>query len=96
MCKLAADEGKYIVSGRRGDPKTQEMLQVVRESYAPNKVVIQLDPDHLPAKLLKLNSVLNSLVDTVQKEQPSLRICEGGTCHLPIFDIEEARQAVRT
>lgn len=85
---------QYIVSGPRDHPKTQELLRVIRSVYAPNKVVIQLDTSHPPSGLVELDSVLGFLVKEIQNEEPSLRICEGGSCHLPIFDVEKAREAV--
>jgi uncharacterized protein YyaL (SSP411 family) len=69
-------------------------LKLVRGSYIPNKVLIHLDPSSPPQELIKVNSVLGSLVETIKEEEPSLRICEGGACQMPIYDLEQARAAV--
>jgi uncharacterized protein YyaL (SSP411 family) len=76
------------------DERTQGFLRLVRGSYIPNKVLIHLDPANPPLELVKLNPVLRSLVETIKDEQPSLRICEGGACQMPIYDLEQARDAV--
>jgi hypothetical protein len=57
-------------------------------------VLIHLDPENLPLGLAKVNGVIESLADIVKNEEPSLRICEGGACQMPIFDLESAREAL--
>jgi hypothetical protein len=60
----------------------------------PSKVLIHLDPISPPIELAKVNGVIESLLAIVKKEEPSLRICEGGACQMPIFDVDQARQAL--
>jgi hypothetical protein len=60
----------------------------------PSKVLIHLDPTSPPVELAKVNGVVESLLEIVKKEEPSLRICEGGACQMPIFDVDQARQAL--
>lgn len=60
----------------------------------PGKVLIHLDPMSPPGELAKVNGVIESLLEVVKKEEPSLRICEGGACQMPIFDVDQARQAL--
>ena len=66
----------------------------MRGHYRPGKVLIQLDPENPPLELAKVNGVIESLMDIVKSEEPSLRICENGACQMPIFDLELAREAV--
>jgi len=66
----------------------------VRGHYRPGKVLIQLDPEHPPLELAKVNGVIESLLDVVKGEEPALRICENGACQMPIFDVELAKDAV--
>jgi hypothetical protein len=66
----------------------------VRGHYRPGKVLIQLDPGNPPLELAKVNGVIESLMDVVKSEEPSLRICENGACQMPIFDVELAKEAV--
>jgi hypothetical protein len=66
----------------------------VRGHYRPGKVLIQLDPENRPLELAKVNGVIESLMDVVKNEEPSLRICENGACQMPIFDVELAKEAV--
>jgi hypothetical protein len=67
---------------------------VVKGHYRPGKVLIQLDPENPPLELAKVNGVIESLLDVVKGEEPSLRICENGACQMPIFDVELAKEAL--
>jgi hypothetical protein len=67
---------------------------VVRGHYRPGKVLIQLDPENPPSELAKVNGVIESLMDVVKGEEPSLRICENGACQMPIFDVALAKEAL--
>ena len=66
----------------------------MRGHYRPGKFVIQLDLENPPLELAKVNGVIESLMDVVKSEEPSLRICENGACQMPIFDVELAKEAV--
>jgi uncharacterized protein YyaL (SSP411 family) len=80
--------------GSHEDDRTKALLGLVREKYAPAQVVIYIDPTIPPRRLATANETVKALLD-VKEDVPSLRVCEGGFCGVPIFDIEEARQALR-
>lgn len=66
----------------------------MRGHYRPGQVVIQLDPETPPLGLAKVNGVIESLMEVVKSEEPSLRICENGACQMPIFDVDLVKEAV--
>jgi hypothetical protein len=58
---------------------------------------MQIDPASPPLGLAQQNLVIQSLVDEMQKkaeDRPSVRVCENGACHLPVFELEEVRKMV--
>ncbi|KAK4687960.1 uncharacterized protein P7C73_g2148, partial [Tremellales sp. Uapishka_1] len=85
---------EFVVMGPPEDPSTRAILKSLREVYIPNKVVIQIDPANPPVKLAEKNETVKSLMD-VKESSPSLRVCEGGVCGLPIYELEKIRAAVR-
>nr|XP_019009574.1 cold-induced thioredoxin domain-containing protein [Kwoniella pini CBS 10737]OCF48355.1 cold-induced thioredoxin domain-containing protein [Kwoniella pini CBS 10737] len=97
-CGLMDIEKGYrevIIIGSPSDNKTTQLLQVIRSTYSPNQVIIQIDPSNPPYGLGKLNDVVKSLVDNIEagkEDEVSLRICENGSCGLPVKDLEEAKK----
>lgn len=79
--------------GTREDERTQALLKLVREAYTPAQVVIFIDPAKPPESLAKLNDTFKALLD-VEEDVPSVRICEGGVCGLPVTDLVEVRRAL--
>ncbi|WVR09254.1 hypothetical protein IAU60_006319 [Kwoniella sp. DSM 27419] len=88
---------EVIVIGSGSDPKTSSFLALARETYAPNQLLIHIDPAQPPDKLAERNEVIKSLIDGLDKagsHEPSLRVCESGVCGLPVASVEEARKAL--
>ncbi|GHJ87715.1 hypothetical protein NliqN6_4117 [Naganishia liquefaciens] len=89
---------EYIITGSSNDDFVKEARRIILAStYIPNKVVMQIDPASLPLQLAKQNPVIQSLVDDMQKkpeQRPSVRVCENGACHLPVFELEEVRTMI--
>lgn len=82
-----------MITGAADDEQTVALLRLVNSVYMANKVVIRIDPAHPPKGLAELNETVKSLLD---ESKASLRICEGGTCGLPITDLAEAERAIRS
>ncbi|WVW79178.1 hypothetical protein I302_101144 [Kwoniella bestiolae CBS 10118] len=84
---------EVIIIGSPSDPLTRRYLNLVHTIYAPYQVIIHIDPSHPPKALAEENDVIKSLIQGMINEV-SLRICENGTCGLPIKDIEEAKKVL--
>lgn len=71
-----------------GDPaaaETQALLQTIRAQYMPNKIVVQLDPQHLDAHLDALPLLRDLLSDKTQVGgRATVYVCHDFTCSLPI------------
>ena len=79
--------------GPIADDRTRAFLDLVHGYYNPAQVVIHIDPSNPPKRLAMVNDAVKALLE-VKEDAPSLRICEGGVCGLPITDFTEARLAV--
>ena len=80
-----------------GDGK---LLQVIRSTFIPNRVLVHLDPADPPRKLAALNASVRSLVEELERKgsgadsevrRVNVRICENFTCGLPIEDVGELK-----
>ena len=84
---------QFIVSGDAGSPDTAAFLQAIRQAFAPNRVLVHLDPARPPRELAKLNGTLRALVDDPNNTRPNVRLCENFTCGLPIYDPKDLKLA---
>ncbi|KAH9930526.1 Six-hairpin glycosidase-like protein [Epithele typhae] len=89
---LMADKG-YMQFIHTGSPHGTPLLQTVRTTFIPNRVLIHLDPTNPPRELAKVNSALQSLIEGLDKGEapprPGVRICENFACGLPITEVSE-------
>lgn len=73
-----------------GDPQaadTQTFLQTIRAQYIPNKIVLQLDPQHLDAHLADLPLLRDLLAGKTQVQgRATVYVCHDFTCSLPITE----------
>ncbi|WWC64299.1 uncharacterized protein I303_106909 [Kwoniella dejecticola CBS 10117] len=86
---------EVILIGSSSDPMTADLLRLIRSMYAPNQVLIHMDPSNPPTGLAKINAVVKSLIASIEagkEEGVSLRICENGTCGIPVRNIVEAKK----
>lgn len=77
-----------IIVGDRKEVKTQELLERIYERWIPNRLLVHVDPEALPRELAEGNEVVRSLVEGGDWT-PSVRVCEGGVCGMPIQSGEE-------
>lgn len=98
QANLALPGSQYIITGSPTDEFVKEARCIILAlTYIPNKVIMQIDPASPPLELTKQNPVIQSLVDDMRKnpeQRPSVRICENGACHLPVFELDEVRKMV--
>ena len=83
---------QFIVIGSPSDVRTVSLLEAIRKSFIPNRVLIHLNTENPPNELAKTNSTVRSLInekDILADIEPNVRICENFTCGLPIKDVEE-------
>ncbi len=73
-----------------GDPQaadTQAFLQAIRGQYMPNKIVVQLDPQHLDTHLDALPLLRDLLAGKTQVAgRATVYVCHDFTCSLPITE----------
>ena len=91
-------ESQFIHTGsKHGDGK---LLELIRSTFIPNRVLIHLDPADPPRKLAALNASVRSLVEELEEKnsgadsevrRENVRICENFTCGLPIKDVGELK-----
>jgi uncharacterized protein YyaL (SSP411 family) len=81
---------QFVVTGP--DAEAKPYLDLLRESYMPNRVVIRIDPDNPPVELGEVNATVKALLS---EKKAGLRVCQAGVCGMPIVDLEEAARAVR-
>lgn len=67
---------------------TKGMLGALHSTYLPNSATIHLDPKLNLDQVLKLNYTAREVVAAEGRETPSLRVCKGRTCGLPIRSVE--------
>jgi uncharacterized protein len=79
---------EIAIVGKRSDPITQTLLQVVYSTYVPNKVIAFLDPyDPQRTEIQELIPLLQdrSPVDT----KPTAYLCKDFACKLPVTEAAE-------
>ncbi len=81
---------EIAVVGPLSDARTQALLRVVRETYLPNRIIMQVDP---AARSQAGASPLLESRDLVDG-RPAIYLCRNYTCKLPITEVEELRQAL--
>jgi hypothetical protein len=73
-----------------GDPasvQTQTLLQTIRAQYIPNKIVVQLDPQHIDAHLDGLPLLRDLLAGKTQVGgSATVYVCHDFTCSLPMTE----------
>ncbi|KAK0394381.1 hypothetical protein QR680_000710 [Steinernema hermaphroditum] len=85
-----ASSVEFIILGPKDDALVKEALQLVRSKYIPYKTVIHVDPSNFEGTwLANHNSSLQSYIAGYSK--PSVHICEGTVCGLPLTDIEAVK-----
>ncbi|KAJ9125893.1 hypothetical protein QFC24_002678 [Naganishia onofrii] len=87
---------QYIIVGSPDDDFVKETRRIILASiYIPNKIIMSIDPTSPPLELASRNPVIQSLVEDLKQRgdsRPSVRVCENGACHLPVFNLQEVRK----
>ena len=77
---------EIVISGRRDDPNTEKLIDVVREHFLPRSVVLFLPREE---DRDRLESVFGWTPEEGDREQPIVYICEDKVCEKPISDPDE-------
>nr|ODN92873.1 cold-induced thioredoxin domain-containing protein [Cryptococcus depauperatus CBS 7855] len=86
---------EVIIIGAREEHTTQEFFRLVWQKYYPNQVLIHIDPGNLPMALAERNTVVKALVQDIQNGKEvgsSLRLCQQGSCGLPVREASDAAE----
>ncbi len=87
---------QIIISGPPEDPFVLAIQEELAGRYMPTRIVIRIDPQDPPTQLAALNPTIADLLSQIKPDdRPSLRVCENFTCRLPVYDLEEAKAALR-
>jgi uncharacterized protein YyaL (SSP411 family) len=78
---------EIVLIGDPAAPQTQTWLQTIWAQYLPNKIVVQLDPQHLDAHLETLPLLRDLLAGKTQVEgRATVYVCRDFTCSLPMTE----------
>ncbi|OJT15668.1 Spermatogenesis-associated protein 20 [Trametes pubescens] len=91
---MMADKG-YMQFIHTGASSTSPLLELIRSTFIPNRVLIHIDPKNPPRELAKVNGSVRSLIEELDRTGgetvENVRICEDFTCGLPIEDVDDLR-----
>ncbi|KAF9809802.1 hypothetical protein IEO21_07245 [Rhodonia placenta] len=90
---------QFVLTETPSAPRQSPFLDVIRERFIPNRVLIHIDPAHPPRNLARANATLRTLIEDLDKNKgvdvattvPSVHICENFTCGLPIKSVEKLK-----
>ncbi|CAH3900268.1 spermatogenesis-associated protein 20 isoform X1 [Pieris brassicae] len=70
---------QVLISGPRSDPRTLELVRVVRSRLLPGRVLALTDPNEAPAVLSRSRNV----------DVPRAYVCRRYACSLPVTDVKQ-------
>lgn len=86
---------ELIVTGAPDSDFVRHVRTQIFASSIPNKVILYINPANPPKELAQHNPVIADIIKTLKEnEQPSLRLCQDFSCSLPIYTLEEAKEAI--
>jgi uncharacterized protein YyaL (SSP411 family) len=81
---------EIVIVGTKTNKKTEEMVDIARKTYFPNKVVILKDP-----RDKNLENIAPFTRDIVQIDgKPTAYACQGWNCDIPTTDPEILRRSL--
>jgi uncharacterized protein len=80
---------EIVLIGTPDAEDTQAMLRALHQQYLPNKVLFQIDPQHVTAALAALPLLRDVLAGKAQVDgKATVYVCHNFTCSLPVTDPE--------
>jgi len=80
---------EVVLIGAPDAEDTQAMLRALHQQYIPNKVLFQIDPQHMTAALEALPLLRDVLAGKAQVDgKATVYVCHNFTCSLPVTDPE--------
>jgi len=79
---------EIIISGAIDSNKTMEMLDVIRHTYLPNKILLYADE-----KLKSISPFIKNIVK--KKENTYVYVCENYRCELPVDDPSKLKELLK-
>jgi uncharacterized protein len=80
---------EIVLIGTPDAEDTQAMLRALHQQYIPNKVLFQIDPQHVTAALEALPLLRDVLAGKAQVDgKATVYVCHNFTCSLPVTDPE--------
>ena len=79
---------EIIISGDLDSSKTKEMLDDIRHTYLPNKILLYSDE-----KLKSISPFIKNIVK--KKEDTYVYVCENYQCELPVNDPKKLKELLK-
>ena len=86
------DVKEIVVIGDRASSETEDALNIIYNSYIPNKVLVFCDPSKAPEGIEKVVPLLEGRIKPDDKIQ--IYICENYVCKSPISDANALKESL--
>lgn len=80
---------QIFVTGRRDDPATAMLVQVIRQKFFPNRVIMLVEPGANQERLAAMLPFVRSL--TMKDGKATAYVCSDYSCRLPVTDPDAIR-----
>ena len=79
---------EIVLIGTPGAADTQAMLRAIHQQYLPNKILLQIDPQHTAAGLDAFPLLRDVLAGKTQVDgRTTVYVCHNFTCSLPVTEL---------
>ncbi len=84
---------QVIISGERNAAGTREMIRLLHQQFAPNRVALLVDSPETKSKLGEWLPMVRDMHAT--NGQATAYVCENFTCQLPTPDVEQFAELLK-
>ncbi len=82
---------EIVIIGEKNDPRIEQTLQLLSQSYLPNSVVAFCEP-----LSLKENSKYIPILESRETKEFAIYICKRGVCERPLYSLEEFQERLES
>ncbi len=77
------------------DEKVRELVTAIRKVYVPEGDVVLVDANRPKSILIGLNPLYQQLIAASREQGPSVHICQGSSCGMPLKTPEQIAEALK-